>query len=150
MTANNPVLGHMSCTRRGCSERVDVHQAKRRGAQLYLRCPGCKRIDPTGTPAQQQIWDEAEWLPGAEVKRPAGVVDRQVTETVTEVKTERVTEKVTEPAPVKQVVDDLDMSDLTEENPAQQPPEAKHGGVLKLLGALMVVSGIVGAAWAAA
>jgi hypothetical protein len=140
----------MSCTRRGCTETVDIHQAKRRGAQLYLRCPKCKRIDPTGIPAQQQIWDEAEWLPGAEVKRPAGVVDRPATEPVTEPATEKPTEQLTEVVTKSGAGNDLDLSDLTEEKTEQAPPQAKRGGVLQFFGVLMVISGILGAAWAAA
>jgi len=56
---NNPVVGTMECIRKGCDEQVTVHQNQRGGANrkggLYIRCPSCTCLQPSGEASQRFI-----------------------------------------------------------------------------------------------
>lgn len=55
----NEVVGTVVCWGRGCNEIASVHETKRGGknrkGSLYLNCPECRCLQPTGASSQAYI-----------------------------------------------------------------------------------------------
>lgn len=68
----NPKLGTVRCPAGGVA---DVYQTRKRGRHFYTRCECCGLMQGTGQKRQQYIWDNAEFLPGVTVHKPANVED---------------------------------------------------------------------------
>jgi len=140
----NPIIGHWTCPN---GSRAEVSQTARRGAALAYDCGNecCGYTAPPGRGMQQDIWDNALWLPGATVRKPSKVVDTpEKTEGVT-IEQPKQTEKVT--APAAQASADFDPSAAAEESEAETVTETKPrrwGGFIAAgVGVAAIVVGVV-------
>lgn len=113
--AENPKLGTVGCPAGGVA---DVYQTRKRGKHFYTRCECCGLLQGTGQKRQQFIWDNAEFLPGVTVHKPANVDDTG--------KGEAEPEAAQEPESAPEPASDFDPA--AEPEPVNQELEQEQSG----------------------
>lgn len=148
-------VARMECLTPGCGRRVAVFQNVR--GYLYTRCDSCGADQRNGPAHQVRVWQHAEPIEGAEIRRPpnveesAGPIGAALTGAVPApvpvgvVPEKPVREPVQEPVqePVPRQVQE---PEKPAEKPAQKPigePAKKGGGGLAAALLLLLGTGIV-------
>jgi len=127
----NILLGHWTCERGG---RAEVRQTKKAGRHFYTRCDCCGLIQGTGSKRQQDIYDNAEFIPGVIVVRPSSVNEKSAK--VVDEQPKKEPEKIGAP------VQDFDPTLKTDE--PEKEPAAKKGLSVFVPGLVFVVAAGLG------
>ena len=112
----NQLLGHWKCERGGNAE---VYQTKKRGSHFYTRCECCGLNQGTGAGRQQDIYDNAVFLPGLTVVKPTNVGEQKA----------KVIESDS-PGDTGKLPPPRDFDPAVDVPPEPQEPEKKASGVL--------------------
>jgi|GEM_PF-3541057 len=123
----NPVVGYWECGRGG---RAAVTQTRRSGRHFNTQCDCCGFIQGTGKARQQDIWDNAEFLPAVTVRCPSNVT---------------ADKPKAEPKPKIEESTDFNPSESEPTEESTELTEVTNGGNGKLVaGALLLLSAGVG------
>lgn len=73
--SDNVLLGYITCPK---GSRAEVRQTIKKGRHFYTNCGKecCGLVQGTGAVIQQDIYDNAEFLPGVTIVKPANVVEK--------------------------------------------------------------------------
>lgn len=115
--SDKPILGTWTCERGGTA---DVRQTVKKGRHFYTQCGCCGLNQGTGAKRQQDIWDNATFVDGSTVVRPANV-----SETKAAVNDPTgLPESETKPQPISEPVGDFDP---TEPEPGSETERSSPG-----------------------
>ncbi|WP_339074924.1 hypothetical protein [Teredinibacter turnerae] len=130
-------VGHIQCA---AGNRAEVRQAVRRGNHFYTVCDCCGTNQGTGKARQQWIWDNAEFIAGATVKKPINVTDEKPVVSESSVESE--------PVQIEAGTGDFDPAEPVETESAPAVKTGETGMGSKLVGVgLLLASGLGAWLW---
>lgn len=129
----NEVLGRRRTPCPDCGKCAEVMQAKRKGAHLYTRCV-CGLEQKTGAEFQLKVWQDTDW--SGEPPTPPSNIEGKIGQ-------------ATDQPKAGAALADFDPTEPEAEKATEKKPKKQAKGRGGVLGLVLLLSAMGGAAWAA-